>query len=163
MAFFLGLSFAFLAILLLAWPVLRRSRAAPNTVPSQDPLSEVALRRSRIYDDIKTLVLDHELGNIPDQEYEEKLAAYRIDAARAIRDQEQLHQAQASLEDDLEREVLELRRSWGSVKETTICAVCGREVDAVADLCPRCELPLGRETASGETTSAEGKASWAEQ
>ena len=163
MAFILGLSFAFLAILLLAWPVLRRSRAAPDTTPSQGPLSEVALRRSRIYDDIKTLVLDHELGNIPDQEYEEKLAAYRIDAARAIRDQEQLQQAQASLEDALESEVLELRRSWGSVKETAICAVCDREVDAAAGLCPRCELPLGQETASGETTSAEGKASWAEQ
>ncbi len=158
MAFILGLSFAFLAILLLAWPVLRRNRAAPDATPSQAPLSQVALRRSRIYDDIKTLVLDHELGNIPDQEYEEKLAVYRIDAARAIRDQEQLQQAQATLEDDLEREVLELRRSWGSVTETTICAVCGREMDAAAELCPRCELPLGRETASGETTSAEGKA-----
>ena len=158
MAFILGLSFAFLAILLLAWPVLRRSRAAPDATPSPDPLSEVALRRSRIYDDIKTLVLDHELGNIPDQEYEEKLAAYRIDAARAIRDQEQLQQVQATLEDALEREVLELRRSWSSVTETVICAVCGREMDAAAELCPRCELPLGRETPSGETTSAEGKA-----
>ena len=97
----------------------------------------MALRRSRIYDDIKTLVLDHELGNIPDQEYEEKLAAYRIDAARAIRDQEQLQQAQASLEDDLEREVLELRRSWGSVTETTTCAVCGREMDAAAGAVPK--------------------------
>ena len=163
MPFFLGLIFAFFAILVLAWPILRRSRAASDAAPPADRLREAAQRRSRMYDDIKTLALDHELGNVPDQEYTEKLAAYRLEAARALRDHEQLHQTQAGLEEDLENEALELRRSWGSVKETVPCEVCGREVDAKAALCPRCELPLGRETTSREAPSVEGKASWAGQ
>ena len=163
MPFFLGLIFAFFAILVLAWPVLRRGRAAAGQAPPPDALAEVTQRRSRIYDDIKTLALDHELGNVPDQEYTEKLAAYRLEAARALRDHEQLQQAQTALEDDLENEALSLRRSWGSVKETALCEVCGKEVDASAALCPRCELPMGVEPVSRETPSVEGKASWAEQ
>ena len=100
---------------------------------------------------------------MPDQEYTEKLAAYRLEAARVLRDHERLRQTQDGLEDDLENEALELRRSWGSVNETVPCEMCGREVDASAMLCPRCELPLDRETTSRETTSVEGKASWAGQ
>ncbi len=163
MPFFLGLVFAFFAILVLAWPILRRSRSAPNPAPPPDALSEVAQRRARIYDDIKTLALDYELGNVPSEEYSAKLAAFRLEAARALRDQEQLHQAQAGLEDDLERDVLELRRSWGSVTKTVLCEVCGKDVDAAAALCPRCELPLSQETPGQENPSSEGKASWAEQ
>ena len=163
MPFFLGLVFAFFAILVLAWPILRRTRSAPGPVAPPDALSEVAQRRARIYEDIKTLALDYELGNVPAEEYNAKLAAFRLEAARALRDQEQLHQAQATLEDDLEREALELRRSWGSVTETILCEVCGKEVAASAALCPRCELPLGHEAAGHQNPSTEGEASWAEQ
>ena len=163
MPFFLGLVFAFIAILVLAWPIMRRSRAAAGPAAQPDAVSEVAQRRARIYDDIKTLALDYELGNVPAEEYNAKLAAFRLEAARALRDQEQLQQAQTALEDDLENEVLELRRSWGSVTETALCGVCGKEVDDRAVLCPRCELPLGREAESYDNPSTEGEASWAGQ
>ena len=163
MPFFLGLVFAFVAILVLAWPILRRGRAGRGAATPPDALSEIARLRARIYDDIKTLALDYELGNVPAEEYNAKLAAFRLEAARALRDQEQLQQAHAALEDDLERETLELRKSWGSVTETMLCEVCGKEVDARAALCPRCELPLGQEAAGRAKPSTEGDASWAEQ
>ena len=163
MPFFLGLVFAFVAILVLAWPILRRGHSAHAPAAPPDAVGEVAQRRARIYEDIKTLALDYELGNVPAEEYSAKLAAFRLEAARALRDQEQLQQTQARLEDDLENQVLELRRSWGSVTETMLCEVCGREVGASAALCPRCELPLGHEAASRDNPSTEGKASWAGQ
>lgn len=163
MPFFLGLVFAFIAILVLAWPILRRGRSAPGPAPQPDALSEIARLRARIYEDIKTLALDYELGNVPSEEYNARLTAFRLEAARALRDQEQLQEAQAALEDDLEREALELRKSWGSVSETMLCEVCDKEVDARAVLCPRCELPLGQEAASHDNPSSEGEASWAEQ
>ena len=142
MAVVVGLTFAFLAIVALAWPVImrRRSRAAQEAPP--DAIQEALRRRDRVYDDIRTLILDHELGNVPDDEYERKLAAFRIDAARAIRDLEQLRQASPEQDAELEKEVLELRRSWGSVSDTLPCGACDSEVDAGAPLCPRCETPL---------------------
>lgn len=143
MAVVVGLTFAFLAIVALAWPVLRRRRSHATKQAPPDAIQEALRRRDRVYDDIKTLILDHELGNVPADEYAQKLAAFRIDAARAIRDLEQVRQAGAEEDDDLEKEVLELRRSWGSVKDTLFCQVCVREVDAAARLCPRCEMPLG--------------------
>lgn len=155
MAVVVGLTFAFLAIVALAWPVLRRrrSRAAQEAPP--DAIQEALRRRDRVYDDIKTLILDHELGNVPADEYAQKLAAFRIDAARAIRDLEQVRQAGAEQDDELESEVLELRRTWGSVKDTLFCGVCGRDVDAAAPLCPRCEMPL--DGGNGEPGSAKSE------
>ena len=158
MPFILGLSFAFLAILALAWPILRRRRseAAPDAM--RDDLQEAVRRRDRVYDDIKTLMLDHELGNVPDKEYAEKLAAFRIDAARAIRDLEQVRQSSLQVGDELEDEVLALRRSWGSVNDSASCEGCGREVAANSPICPRCELPMARLTGSEEDAPAEGEA-----
>ena len=158
MPFFLGLSFAFVAILVLAWPILRRRRSEAARSAMPDELQEAVRQRDRVYDDIRTLVLDHELGNVPDLEYTEKLAAFRMEAARAVRDLEQLEEAGSRLDDDLENEVLELRRAWGSVSDTATCEICDGEVDARVLLCPRCEMPqdqgAGRErTAADEEQS----------
>ncbi len=157
MAVVVGLTFAFLAIVALAWPVLMRRRSRAVQEASPDATQEALRRRDRVYDDIKTLILDHELGNVPGDEYAQKLAAFRIDAARAIRDLEQVRQAGAEEDESLENEVLELRRSWGSVKDTLLCQVCVREVDAAAPLCPRCEMPLdGGSGERGDAQSEEG-------
>ena len=154
-----GLTFAFLAIVALAWPVLRRRRSRATQEAPPDAIQEALRRRDRVYDDIKTLILDHELGNVPDYEYAQKLAAFRIDAARAIRDLEQVRQTGAEEDDDLESEVLELRRSWGSVKDTVQCEICDREADAVALLCPRCEMPLAGGNGDQEAAQSEEKSS----
>lgn len=159
MAVVVGLTFAFLAIVALAWPVLMRRRSRAVQVAPHDAIQEALRRRDRVYDDIKTLILDHELGNVPGDEYAQKLAAFRIDAARAIRDLEQVRQAGAEEDESLENEVLELRRSWGSVKDTLLCQVCVREVDAAAPLCPGCEMPLGAQPEGDDTNEAEERAS----
>ena len=159
MAVVVGLTFAFLAIVALAWPVLKRRRSRVTQEAPPDAIQEALRRRDRVYDDIKTLILDHELGNVPGDEYAQKLAAFRIDAARAIRDLEQVRQAGAEEDDDLENEVLELRRTWGSVKDTVFCGICGRDVDAAAPLCPRCEMPLGAQPEGDDTNEAEERAS----
>ena len=136
-----GLTFAFLAIVVLGWPILRRRRSRATRAAPPDAIQEALRRRDRAYDEIKTLILDHELGNVPDDEYERKLAAFRIDAARAIRDLEQLRQASAGADDaELEKEVLELRRSWGSVKRhaSPVKAVAGMWTQS------RCSAPGAR-------------------
>ena len=156
MAVFIGLLLALALMVVLARPVLRREVQASGDISSPDFL-EVSRRQQQIYDDIKSLILDHELGNVPPREYRERLETYRLQAANALREQEQLRQTLSGQEEDLEDQALELRRSWGAVKRVNPCEWCGGEVDALAALCPRCELPLDGEP------SVEEEASWVEQ
>lgn len=162
MAYFLGLLLALVSIALLAWPILRRKQTASSSTLSLDSLEDVQWRQQQVYDEIKTLILDYELGNIPPEEYEERLGAYRLRAADLLRQQEQLRHELTYLEEELEDSVLALRMSWGTVKGVTICGGCGGETDLQAVLCPRCELPRDGGVAPEGDSPVDEKASWVE-
>ena len=159
MAYLLGLLLALASIALLAWPILKR-RAQADYTPSSpfDSLSEAQRQRQQVYDEIKTLTLDRDLGHVPSQEYSDRLGAYRLRAASLLRQQERLSQGLSRLTREIEDEVLALRMSWGTVQSVTVCGECGGERDAEASLCPRCESP-GAE----QSDPAEKEAPWAEQ
>ena len=161
MAYFLGLLLALVSIALLARPILRREQTASSPALSLESLEDVQWRLQQVYDEIKTLILDHELGNIPSEEYEEKLGDYRLRAADFLRQQEQLQQELASLEGEIEDTVLALRISRGTVKGVTLCGGCGGERDVNAVLCPRCELAEEKEVGPEGDSSLEEEASWA--
>jgi len=145
MAHFLGLLLALVSIALLARPILRREQTASSPALSLESLEDVQWRHQQVYDEIKTLILDHELGNIPSEEYAEKLGDYRLWAANLLRQQDQLLHELTSLEDEIEDSVLALRISWGMVKGVSVCDGCGGERALNAVLCPRCELPREEE------------------
>ncbi len=159
MAYLLGLLLALASIALLAWPILKR-RAQAYYAPSSpfDSLSEAQRQRQQVYDEIKTLTLDRDLGHVPSQEYSDRLGAYRLRAASLLRQQERLSQGLSRLTREIEDEALALRMSWGTVQSVTVCGECGGERDAEALLCPRCESP-GAE----QSDPAEEEAPWAEQ
>jgi hypothetical protein len=161
MAYFLGFLLALVSVALLARPILRRERVASSPASSLESLEDVQWQHQQVYDEIKTLILDHELRNIPSEEYEEKLGDYRLRAADLLRQQEQLLHELTSLEDQLEDRVLALRMSWGTVKVVTICGGCGGERDLIAALCPRCELPEQEEIGLEGDSAVEEEASWA--
>jgi hypothetical protein len=163
MALLLGLLLALASIALLAWPILRRKQTVSSSALSLDSLEDLQWRQHQVYDEIKTLILDYELGNIPPEEYEERLGAYRLGAADLLRQQERLQHELTYLEGELEDRVLALRMSWGTVKAVTICVGCGGEMDLNAVLCPRCELPRDGEVAPEGDSPVDEKASWVEQ
>ena len=140
MALFVNLLLVLVSVVVLAWPILRGRQAASSSTSPLDSLEEVLKRRQRIYDEIQTLVLDHEIGNLRTAEYEEELGAQRLKAADALREQEQIQDALSRLEDEIEDETLGLRRSWGTVKNVTGCSICGGAMDAESAICPRCAL-----------------------
>ena len=161
MAYLLGLLLALVSIALLARPILRREQAASSPAMSLESLEDVQWRHQQVYDEIKTLILDHELGNIPSEEYDNKLGDYRLRAADLLRQQDQLLQMLTSLEEEVEDRVLALRMSWGTVKGVTICGACGGERDLNAVLCPRCALPGADEVSPEGDSPVEEGASWA--
>lgn len=159
MDYFLGLLLAVGAIALLARPILRRGQTGSGSASTPDSLEDVQWRQQQIYDEIKTLILDHELGNIPSEEYEERLGTYRLRAADLLRQQEQFQHQVRYLEDEIEDRVLALRRSWGTVTGVTICDRCGGEMDLNALICPRCETSREEEVAPEDGSPAKKEVS----
>jgi hypothetical protein len=156
MALLVSLLLVLVSASVLAWPILKGRRVSSSSISPQDSLEEVLERRQRIYDEIQTLALDYELGNIPAREYEEEIGVHRLQAADALREEERLQETLARLEDELEDQALELRRSWGTVKEVTPCGICGGGMDVEAVMCPRCALSQDEDGSESEEEEARG-------
>ena len=142
MPYLLGLLLAIAAAALIAWPLLRAPRAGP---PPTNPgslglLREVQRQRRQLYDEIRTLALDIELGNVPAEEYAEAIEAHRLRAALFLRQEDQLTSELVRMMQEIEDEVLALRLANGSVLRTTACSRCGGARDADAEFCPGCEM-----------------------
>ena len=164
MAYLLGFLLALASIALLARPFLRRQmQAGPMPSSSVDSLKDVQWLQQQVYDEIKTLILDHDLGNVPSEEYDEKLGAYRLQAADLLRQEKQLLHELEYLEKEIEDRVLALRISWGTVKGVTTCGECGGERDVNAALCPRCEFASEDGAALAGDPHAKEETSWVEQ
>ena len=98
MAILIGTLLAILAVAVLLYPFLRvRFRSRASLGDGTFPAAGVGAREA-IYDEIRALQLDHELGSIDEQEYEERLHGYRLEAAAVLRDEERLN---SRLEDEI--------------------------------------------------------------
>ena len=64
------------------------------------------LRREEIYESIRGLQLEYEIGGVEETDYRERLRAYRVQAAAVVREQEL---AEREVERLVEREVRALR------------------------------------------------------
>ena len=91
--------------------------------------------REEIYDEIKGLQLERELGSVHDDEYRERMNAYRIQAARALQEQDREF---TDLDRALEEEILAAR--VGSIADPSVasCPSCGRGPLNPGSPCPHC-------------------------
>ena len=137
MAVLIGALLAILVVVVLLYPFVKtRSRSHtpsksgdPDYNPTQSPLSS----REMVYEDIRTLQLEHELGSIDDQEYQEHLRAYRMQAATTLRDQEHLE-----IDRSLEEEILAVRDQIGNASVPSSCQSCGSALALEDDSCAHC-------------------------
>lgn len=144
MAIFIGLLLGLISMVLLALPVLTRGRRGPRPVSPLGSLDEIRQRRRQIYDEMRSLILDYQLGNLSPRDFQGRLEIYRLQAAYALREEDGTQEALRGVEAALEDDVLNLRRSWGSVDGVVLCKRCGHEMDVKAPLCPRCATSLHR-------------------
>ena len=144
MAIIIGTILTLLSILVLVYP-FTRSRwpgqnpdSAANPAANNDP---EALDLEAIYDSIRTLQLEHQLGNIPAGLYQEQLRAYRLQAAVALRDQARLETRDEdwTLEEEIRVARAGLQHLNGSAAR---CPNCGTPVLAGADQCSECSISL---------------------
>ena len=143
-AILVGAALACFSLVMVGYSFFRGNEAMPGAAFADDGSSDERVGLDAIYDSIDTLELEHQLGNIPDDQYRDQLQAYRMQAATTIR--MQLETGNAAPEIVLEHEVLaardDMRSSWkpcpqcdAPLPETvhgsseTTCPHCGAELD----------------------------------
>jgi hypothetical protein len=144
MAIIIGLVLAILSIAVVVYPFLKsrageRAEAIPEGLDSQGPDLET------IYEAIRTLQLDHQLGKVPDGLYQEQLRDYRLQAAAALKQQVEAHARDQDWALEQEIQVARATISHRNGK-TSACPNCGTAVSVGLTQCPEChiDLPMAR-------------------
>lgn len=155
MAIFIGAMLALLSIAVIVYPFIQARRAGVGTSPAptegaaEQPEDEGPDLES-IYEAIRTLQLEHQVGNVPLGLYREQLDAYRIQAAQAMKRQMETQTRDADWA--LEQEIMVARASLTQANgHSAPCANCGNRVSAGLTHCPECsaELPAGHRDPRG--------------
>ena len=149
MSVLIGALLGILAIGVVLYPFIgvRFRSQSPSTQNAPGPASGKGLQhpggREAIYENIRTLQLEYELGSIEEVEYSERLRDYRLQAAANLRDQEQLER---EIDRSLEEEILALRSLRGNKQASYQCRSCGGPVAQRDGVCPNCGLAGGSHT-----------------
>ena len=156
MAVIVCLALALLSIGVVVYPFWRR-RAAPAAAPPEavsPALAQSEADLNALYDAIRTLQLEHQLGNIPLGLYREQLQDYRLQAAAILRDQ-----AEAAARGEewlLEQDVGLARAALTYANGAAIqCPNCGAPAAPDWRECPECSAELRADSLTRPETPPE--------
>ena len=109
MAFLIALLLVVLTIAVLLYPFvkLRRRGDKPKL---DDSFLETGSKRGAIYEEIRALQLEYDLGRISEEDYQQRLQRYRVDAAATLREEGRLKEESGTLDQVLEEEVQKARK-----------------------------------------------------
>jgi hypothetical protein len=152
-----------IAILAVAWPLIQERRGVAGAeltaevLPADDPLLELQAQRDAIYQAIRELRFDHQVGKVSETDFAAFDAQLRGQAALVLQQIDALRQAEAdpALDASLEAEITALRQVNGSGPAKTalpapaakptlnFCPQCGHRVQAGDRFCGKCGAALG--------------------
>ncbi len=171
MALIIGTILALLSIAVAVYPFIRLRRLktvgdANGPVNTEGRLNVDAdsagldsAELDSIYDAIRTLQLERELGSIPEGLYREQFNDYRHRAAVALREQVRL-QSQSQPQPQVQVQVQNVDTEWALEEEIQVaraglrrgnvnwasCPNCAFPVREEADRCPECNIDLSSQT-----------------
>ena len=177
MAITLGAILALLSVAVAVYPFLQRRFFGPSANETPEASGEAGGGETpepsdglaSIYDAIRTLQLERELGNIPEGLYREQLNGYRMQAALVLRERDGLRSGNPdpslpdpsltdpslpdpslpdpSLPDSsLEEEIKLARAGLYSPGGGFSCSNCARPIPAGNDNCPECGVAIPKQT-----------------
>ena len=136
MGFVVGAALALFSVAIVAFPFLKSRWRTWGEGPVAAAVPE-APELEPIYEAIRTLRLEHELGHVPDQLYREQLQGYRLQAATALRQRDRERDGDPGW--SLEQEVLAARAALrGAGGVSTPCPNCGADSVPGDGGCPEC-------------------------
>ena len=142
MAILVGLLLVVFCIGVVLYPFLK-AHTSPVSWHQSRSILQIQERRRGIYDDLEALGLEHSLGNLDDEEYEERSREYRLAAAATFRDQEMLEAADVEADEAINRELLRWRETRLNGVSDTVCPKCGLRVgEGTGVQCPHCDQDL---------------------
>ena len=132
-----GLALGAFSLLIVGYAFFRpRSEITMKTEITGAPQSDGPDLDS-IFDAIRTLELEYQLGNLPEKQFREQIEAYRIEAAVALR--ELVESGRADPAWLLEQQVMESRAALRhSAVSHRVCPGCGAEMPLGVGDCPEC-------------------------
>jgi hypothetical protein len=135
-----GAILALFSIFLVGYSLVRGHRPGPDARESALPESDDPALAD-IFDAIRTLELEYQLGRMPQEEFEAQFHTYRIQAATVLRDQ--LEAGRGDPAWVLEQEILLARDAQESANGRAIpCPDCSAAVPQSSGNCPHCGAEL---------------------
>lgn len=132
-----------IAVAAVVWPLVQERRGptavelAEEALPAADPLVTLQAQRDSIYQAIRELRFDFQVGKVSETDYKVFDSTLRGNAAAVLQQIAALQQAEAdpALNASLEAEIAALRHTNGSGPVPPVAAVAGA---AALNFCPRC-------------------------
>ena len=142
MAIIVCLALALLSIGVVVYPFWRRRAAGTAPLPEavSPDLVQSEADLNAVYDAIRTLQLEHQLGNIPLGLYREQLQDYRLQAAAILRDQ-----VEAAARDE----------EWFLEQDVGLARAALSYANGAAIQCPNCRAPAAPDWRECPECSAE--------
>ncbi|MER2598105.1 MAG: zinc ribbon domain-containing protein [Caldilineales bacterium] len=139
------------ALMAVAWPLLQERRGllaadlAVEALPLADPLVDLQTQRDAIYQAIRELRFDQQVGKVSAADFTVFDAQLRGQAARVLRQIDALAQAEAdpALQNSLEVEIAGLRQVKDApVSTLNFCPQCGQRLHKTDRFCSGCGSAL---------------------
>ncbi len=156
MAIIIGAALALLSIGVVLYPFLKPRVAFLQPTPPANTDNDLPDLEA-IYESIRILQLEHQLGNITEGLFREQLDGYRVQAAMVLRRRMENGSTQVGPMEDrapdadwaLEQEIMVAGASLiGAGDGAVSCPNCSIQVDVAQSQCPECSIDLGFPTPS---------------
>ncbi len=139
MIIFAAIALAIVAIGSIAYPIIRPRQAAQ--LAEDEKLEGFRSKRENTYLAIEELKFDYEQGKLSLRDYQDLEKRYKGKAISILKEID-VWEKREGLEDEIEEQVMRLRRARRSVAVELVCTRCGREIRREARFCPSCGSPL---------------------
>ncbi len=121
----------------IAYPLFKR-RLRSAGVAGDEKFQELRSKRDTTYSMLKELEFDFQSGILTEEDYRDLETRYKRKAISILRNVDELEKG-TKAEDEIEKRILELRRSKGQ-----FCPQCGARCQEDARFCSRCGTSFGQ-------------------
>ena len=151
-----------IAAVAIAWPLVQEHSGMPEyaiggeAAVVHDPLVELTARRDSVYQALRELRFDHQVGKVSEADYKVFDAQLKGQAVAVLKEIDGLKKAEAdpTLDAQIEAEIADLRSNGqapssapaaetGPVTPVNFCPKCGTKLKPGDRFCGKCGIALG--------------------